>query len=87
MIENLNMNLNMKKGFLEISKSEDGVVQISFLQKSRQVDGIAVYSFQQNLYFCYLSAQYISKVDSTSFWSPQMFCSDSKQQNIESTVL
>lgn len=38
----------MNKASLEIPKSEDGVVQICFLQKSRQVDGTAVYSLQQN---------------------------------------
>lgn len=77
----------MNKGFLVISKSEDGIVRVCFLQKSRRVDGTAAYSLQQNLCFYYLSTQYISKVDSVSFWSPQMFSSDNKEWNTECTVL
>lgn len=51
--------LNVNKNFLEISKLEYGVIQICFLQKSRQVHGIAIFTFHQNLYFCYLSAQLV----------------------------
>jgi len=47
----------MNKSFSEEKKkSEDEAVQIRFFQENRQVDGIAVYSFQQKLCFCYLSA-------------------------------
>lgn len=76
----------MNKAFLEISKSEDGIVHTCFLQKSRQVDGTAVQSSTKPI-LCNLFAQYISKVDSISFWSLHMFCSDNKEQNIKSTVL